>query len=421
MKQVLIAVTLLFSAALSNAQTKKVLWLGNSYIGVNALPVMTYDVALSLGDTILYDSNTPGGYTLQGHSTNATTLAKIAGNDWDVVVMQEQSQRPSFPDWQVQDDVFPYAEILVDSIFSNNECTEPMFYMTWGRKYGDQSNCGGWPPVCTRAGMFARLRWAYLEMAFNNDASAAPVGQAWENAWMSDSTIDLWSGDLSHPSIHGSYLAACTFYASIYRESPVGAAFPSGISAGEAVFLQGVAEYTVLDSLDAWNIGVNDISADFDFTQQNGLVTFTDASQNGLVYSWDFGDGTTSTDEDPTHTYTADGTYTVTLTVSSDCGSDTFTQDITIVITVLIEQLKPVEMTVYPNPVRDNVTLKLSGDGKGYIALYDITGKEVLRKNIVLNGSAQSHRIDVSTLALGIYEIQVKTDNGYAHTSLLKR
>ncbi len=52
-------------------------------------------------------------------------------------------------------------------------------------------------------------------------------------------------------------------------------------------------------------------------------VNFTDQSTgNPTSWSWDFGDGNTSTAQNPSHTYNAAGTYTVTLTVSNDCGSD---------------------------------------------------------------------------------------------------
>jgi PKD repeat protein len=53
-------------------------------------------------------------------------------------------------------------------------------------------------------------------------------------------------------------------------------------------------------------------------------VMFTDLSiGEPTSWSWDFGDGTKSTDKNPTHTYTALGTYTVSLTVSNNNGQDT--------------------------------------------------------------------------------------------------
>jgi len=219
------------------------------------MPQQVADLASSFGDTINYDSNTPGGATFSSHSTNATTLAKINQQEWDYVVLQAQSQEPSFPPSQVANDVYPYAQILVDSIVQNSLCTEPLFFMTWGRKYGDQQNCGVYPPICTYQGMQNRLRQSYLEMATTHNASAAPVGISWQNAMTLDSTIDLYISDNSHPSMYGSYLAACTFYSSIFKKSCVGSSFwPAGIDSATAVFLQSVASSTVLDSLATWNI-----------------------------------------------------------------------------------------------------------------------------------------------------------------------
>jgi Zn-dependent metalloprotease len=57
-------------------------------------------------------------------------------------------------------------------------------------------------------------------------------------------------------------------------------------------------------------------------------VTFTNKSFNGINYLWDFGDGTTSTANNPTHTYTEEGNYTVTLYVDGgECGSDTIIKE----------------------------------------------------------------------------------------------
>src|SRR5436189_5198274 len=72
----------------------RVLFLGNSYTAVNNLPQLVHDVALSAGDTLVFDSNTPGGYQLINHSTDATSQAKIMTGGWDYVVIQGQSQEP---------------------------------------------------------------------------------------------------------------------------------------------------------------------------------------------------------------------------------------------------------------------------------------------------------------------------------------
>ncbi len=60
-------------------------------------------------------------------------------------------------------------------------------------------------------------------------------------------------------------------------------------------------------------------------------VAFTNFSQNATNYSWDFGDGNSSTDESPSHTYDEAGTYTVVLTATNDAGdSDDFSKDLNI-------------------------------------------------------------------------------------------
>ena len=67
------------------------------------------------------------------------------------------------------------------------------------------------------------------------------------------------------------------------------------------------------------NINVNNSSADFDVTNPiiclGNSITFNNLSLYGYSYFWDFGDGTTSTDTIPTHTYLQAGVYTVTLKV----------------------------------------------------------------------------------------------------------
>ena len=161
---------LIMFQASSQPGHKRVLFLGNSYTYVNDLPALTRDIAASMGDTLEIDSNTPGGYTFQMHTTNTTSLNKIMQGNWDFVILQEQSQLPSFPYSQVETECFPFAEFLDSVINQYNTCGETMFYMTWGRKNGDASNCALWPPVCTYNGMDSLLRLRYCMMTDSNNA-----------------------------------------------------------------------------------------------------------------------------------------------------------------------------------------------------------------------------------------------------------
>ncbi|MGY8987675.1 MAG: PKD domain-containing protein [Flavobacteriales bacterium] len=321
-------------------QTKDILFVGNSYIYVNDLPNMVKQIAISFGDTLNYESSTPGGASFGMHATNTTTISKINQQVWDYVVLQAQSQEPSLSTNYVNTNVYPAVQSLIDIIENNSTCIEPMFFMTWGRKYGDASNCAPWPPVCTYLGMQQQLRLRYLDFSFTHDASCSPVGMAWKESISQDSTLNLYSPDNSHPSVYGSYLAACTFYASIFKNSPIGTSYvPNGLDTVTASFLQDIASNTVLDSLSTWNI----FNADFSFNVTNDVATFNNLSSNFESVLWDFGDGQISTDENPLHIYAASGNYTVTLTTYTNlnCKEETITYTVNINIPTSVEVINP--------------------------------------------------------------------------------
>jgi len=70
--------------------------------------------------------------------------------------------------------------------------------------------------------------------------------------------------------------------------------------------------------------------ASFTTETDGSTVTFTNTSGQAETYFWDFGDGNTSTEENPVHTYSMDGTYVVTLTATSAAGESTTEQTIII-------------------------------------------------------------------------------------------
>ena len=326
----LLAVVFFLAPIVSWSQSTSILFVGNSYTYVNDLPKLVKDIALSKGDSVTTDISAPGGYTFQNHCANATTLAKINSGFFDFVILQEQSQMPSFPPSQVAIDVYPYAKQLDSLIHKANSCATTVFYMTWGRKYGDASNCSAYPPICTYSGMQERLRESYITMADSNGALVAPAGMAWNTSWSTDSSINLWQADLSHPTLEGSYLTACTMYATMFRKSPVGAFVPTLLNSTTASFLQDVALHTVMDSLLNWNIGLYDCTADFLFNANQLNVQFSNQSQNAALYTWDFGDGSFSSSSNPTHTYACAGNYNVTLMVGDNCTADSISKVVSV-------------------------------------------------------------------------------------------
>jgi hypothetical protein len=96
MKKIIGAILIVLScfAGTSRAQddTLRVLFIGNSHTYYNDLPQLFYNLSLSGNHPVIKDMSAIGGYTLEQHSTNPTTLSKIAHGGWNYVVLQEQSQ-----------------------------------------------------------------------------------------------------------------------------------------------------------------------------------------------------------------------------------------------------------------------------------------------------------------------------------------
>ena len=313
-------------ANLLHAQTR-VLFIGNSYTYVNDLPQLTADCAMSIGFAgfpMDIASSTPGGYTLQMHTTNATTQSLINQGNWDYVVLQEQSQIPSFPDAQVATDCFPYAAQLNHQILAADSCAETIFYMTWGRQNGDASNCASWPPVCTYEGMDSLLNLRYRQMAMDNQALLSPVGALWNYIRTNYPEINLYAADASHPSLEGSYAAACSMVSIIFRTDPTLITNNSTLDPVIAEKIKLAAQAVVFNNIAEWHIGEYDPVVVVN-TALNGLTLQIDNQSNSnLDFIWDFGDGISSTDFSPLHNYTNTGVYSLNYSATDACGKTVY-------------------------------------------------------------------------------------------------
>jgi len=401
---ILLAILGLTINSMGQTNTIKVLFLGNSYTSVNNLPQMIANVAKSTGDTIVFDSNTPGGCTLMQHSTNPTSLAKIASENWDFVVLQEQSQYPSFPIAQVEAEVFPYAKLLDSIINRHNACTETVFYMTWGRKNGDTQNCASWPPVCTYNGMDSLLNLRYRMMADSNNAILSPVGEVWKYIRNNFPSIELYQTDESHPSVAGSYAAACCFYTTFLRKDPTLITFNSTLSPGEAANIRTATKLIVYDSLMKWHIGEYDPHADFTYTDlDSGNIAFINHSLHATSYFWEFGDGNFSQLSNPTHFYSMEGNELVKLFAYNCSLSDSSEQTITITYSAIKEQNPPC-LKLFPNPTSSSVTLYANSNffGSSFM-IFNFFGEIVMKGKI----RAAETSIDLKKFSSGVYIIRI--------------
>jgi hypothetical protein len=223
-----------------------VLFFGNSYTYTNDLPSVLRHLAASGGKQIQTGQRTPAGETLSGHARAAETQQLLHDGTWNVVVLQDQSQTPASA-WYRTTEMNPAARQLVPEARAVHAM--PLFFLTPARSFG-------WPEqgLPTYEQMQSAIDTGYLSIGHALAAPVAPVGVAWEKTLRSAPRLKLWAADGSHPSPLGTYLAACVFYAAIFRTTPEGLSYHEGLTTADARRLQGLAATVVLDDPAAWGL-----------------------------------------------------------------------------------------------------------------------------------------------------------------------
>jgi hypothetical protein len=148
--------------------------------------------------------------------------------------------------------------------------------------------------------------------------------------------------------------------------------------------------------------------ADFTYAVNGSSVQFSNTTVGPYNYiNWDFGDGNSSIDPNPQHSYQTIGTYFAMLTIGDSCGT-TFLLD-TIDISIILDVLPPLDfgtVAVFPNPASEFFRLTISEDYAGGEAIIRDAKGMVLRR---INGLLPSQVIDISEMANGLYFVELKS------------
>lgn len=156
--------------------------------------------------------------------------------------------------------------------------------------------------------------------------------------------------------------------------------------------------------------------ATFTYTSNLLQVDFTDASTGTIVtYAWDFGDGNTSTQQNPAHTYGTDGTYIVCLTVTDaiNCTS-TICDTISVIAIGLENQVGITGLEIAPNPfdLQTEATFSLPASAEIAVRVTDLMGRTI---ETLFEGQANAGRHSFQfgqNYATGTYLLVVQTPNG---------
>jgi hypothetical protein len=160
--------------------------------------------------------------------------------------------------------------------------------------------------------------------------------------------------------------------------------------------------FSTLEEPNASGILVND--------NGNGNYTFGPDSNTVGTITWDFGDGNGANGDTVNHTYTAFGTYTVSMIVENDCGTDTAT---VVVDFISVEKFGLTNVSIFPNPTAgafaiDNLPQE---GGDIIIRINDMQGRTVVSK-VLSQGQHQRLEMDLSNLRSGTYFLNISNDAG---------
>jgi hypothetical protein len=203
----------------------KVLFIGNSFTARNDLPGLIARLAAARGKNLEHHLISAGGASLRSHWNAGEALKAIQGGHYDHVVLQEQSTLPVKNAKRMHENVRLFDEAIKAA------GAETDLYMTWARQNAPESQ--------------QAITDAYSGIGRELGATVVPVGLAWQRFLGKHGQPVLHDKDQSHPTLAGSYLAACVFLAVLFKGSPVGIAGEvAGLSEKDLALLQKVAWQT---------------------------------------------------------------------------------------------------------------------------------------------------------------------------------
>ena len=198
------------------------LFIGNSFTTRNDLPGLLSAIA-EAGACATIESRViaAGGASLRRH-WNAGAADTISDGKWDYVLFQEQSRLPIKNGKRFHENVREFVPVMKES------GATMVLFMTWARKHEPENQ--------------KLLTDSYDSIGKELAATVVPVGPAWREMLEKHDTPELYAEDGSHPTLAGSYLAACVFYTTLFDgdlkdlETEVG-----GLSHEERRLLQQIA------------------------------------------------------------------------------------------------------------------------------------------------------------------------------------
>jgi hypothetical protein len=155
--------------------------------------------------------------------------------------------------------------------------------------------------------------------------------------------------------------------------------------------------------------------AKFDYTTNNLIGNFVNQSLDATEIIWDFGDGSTALNfNNISHVYSEPGIYAVSITAVDACGVvDKTTQNVDMAVLSNSTNSLAEKVVLSPNPNNGFFKVEMNGiyeSNDAEIQLYDITGKKLEERQVVVNGPFSEH-FDQNALAPGMYFLHIQMED----------
>ena len=200
----------------------KILFVGNSFSQRNNLPGLLAEMAAERNLSVKPKLISAGGASLRTHFNAGRAATAIATGNYDYVVLQEQSTLPVKNASRMAENVRLFDEAIKQA------GSKTVLYMTWARKHAPEAQ--------------QAIAKAYTTIGKELGAIVVPVGLAWQSFLSTHDLPVLHDRDQSHPTLAGSYLAACVFLAFLLKLNPIGIkSVAAGLNEHDALILQTVA------------------------------------------------------------------------------------------------------------------------------------------------------------------------------------
>ena len=225
----------------TNLTNKNILFVGNSYLYYNDslhnhVKRMAIERFPSYEEKFIYKSSTIGGARSWHHNFKHLLESKNIGvnESFDLLILQGGSAEPLSKNSRV---IFNNTVKEVNEI-AKEYGTKLALYMTHAYVAPDKRY---------EANMINKISSMYINAGKENNAKVIPVGIGFENAYKENPNIQLHNLDGTHPSLLGTYLAACIVYGVLYDDSPVGIDYNyfGKVSDQDRIFIQKIAYETI--------------------------------------------------------------------------------------------------------------------------------------------------------------------------------